>query len=234
MKFITDELGRDINEIDYSPENAWERLWKLLNDNILRFNPYRAADGPLVECAMRGFWCEFPAITQMMVFTFLDIRRIKARGYSYEAVFFKVGNFPKEYFIPLSTFLRGTTYRATRKSVRHMNGSKRITNRSHVEDLLGKRYFVSHALLGRNVISGNIAPAYRMYRLRGTTRNQAKIIREAMVKAKIAMLEEVCKHPYNLDYLACPRHLIDYEPYVRQAMERIRKYPEAQIPVTKC
>ncbi len=66
-----------------------------------------------------------------------------------------------------------------------------------------------------------------MTRLWGTEAHRARLIREAMMASKITMMEEVLKYPYNLDYLACRRHLIAYEPIVRQQIERFRRYPDA-------
>lgn len=225
MSTRIDELGLDWYDLDYEPENAWRRLRSILNDKVLQFNPYLVDDKPLIDCAMRGYWREFPALTQMMIFTFTDIRKIKTPAYSYEAVYFKIGNSPKEYYIPMATFILGISYRANRLRERQMIGKQRVTNYSMVVEMIGKSYFVSHALKGRSQIGEKEGLAYHMSRLWGSQTNQAKIIRSAMTAAKIYILEEVMKYPFNLDYLACPRSLIDYKPEILQAIEKFRRYP---------
>lgn len=64
---------REGDELNYSPEVAWHRLYEILNDKVMIFNPYLVGDEKLVECAMRGYWRDFPALTQMLVFTFVDL-----------------------------------------------------------------------------------------------------------------------------------------------------------------
>lgn len=225
-----DNYGPDRWQLDHSPENAWRRLEAILNDKVMRFNPYLVDDDALLECAMRGQWRGFPALTQMVVFNFLDIRRVQGHPRTYDAIFFRVGNSAEEHSFPVGKFISGTTYKATRHTVRQMAGKQRITNRALVEGLPGKSYFVSHALKGLCWRGSDFGLAYRMHRLWGTPANKAKIIREAMIASKITMLEEVLEHPYNLDYLACPRRLIDYATIVRAAIDKVRLYPTTIYP----
>lgn len=222
------DTGPDIFELDHSPENAWERLRKILDDKVLRFNPYLVDDNTLIDCAMRGYWRPLPALTQMVIFKFLDIRKVKAPYHGgFDAIFYQVGNLPGEHYFPIYSFIRRTSYRPTRHAELQMIGKQRITNHSMVDKLQGKSYFARHGLKGHYIQYG-INYAFRMTRLWGTDAHRAQLIREAMVTSKITMMEELLKYPYNLDYLACPRHLIDYEPIVRQQIERFRHYTDAR------
>ncbi len=73
---------------------AKARLEAILADKVMRFNPYRVGDEELLACAERGRWCPFPALTQMVIFHFLDIRQVVTR-HKFDALFFRIGNTPK-------------------------------------------------------------------------------------------------------------------------------------------
>ncbi len=223
MRYEEFIYGHDRNLLNYSPEDAWKRLYEILNDKVMGFNPYLVGDEELEKCAMRGYWRDFPALTQMVVFTFVDLRMIK-KQHTFDALFYRVGNNMEEYYFPLSTFVWGISYRPTFKNERSQIGKKRITNFRQVEDMIGKSFFVSHALCGSWMFE-NAKLAYRMVQLYGTVTKKAKIIREAMIASKIAMLKELLDHPYHPAYLNCPRNLINYEPIVLEKMEEIRRFP---------
>lgn len=76
---------------DGSVDEARERLEAILADKVLRFNPYRVSDEELVACAERGRWRPFPALTQMVVFHFLDIRAVKTH-HVFDAIFYRIGD----------------------------------------------------------------------------------------------------------------------------------------------
>lgn len=76
---------------DGSVDEARERLEAILADKVLRFNPYRVGNEELVACAERGRWRPFPALTQMVVFHFLDIRTVKTH-HVFDAIFYRIGD----------------------------------------------------------------------------------------------------------------------------------------------
>ncbi len=143
------DLGPDMLVLDSSPENAWERLRAILSDKVLCFNPYLVDDKALIECAMRGYWRPLPALTQMLIFNFQNIRKVKAPHHrEFDAIFYRVGSAPEEYYFPIRAFIMGTSYRPTRHTELQMIGKQRITNHTLVENMQHKSYFVSHGLKG--------------------------------------------------------------------------------------
>lgn len=215
--------GYDRALLDYSVENASKRLFEILNDKVLRFNPYLVNDEELLQCAERGYWRPSPSLTQMFVFHFNTIRTICIH-HSFDAIFYRIGRSPKEYYFPVSSFIDGAAYRPTRHKIKHQVGKKRITNLSHIEYLQNKSFFVSHTLPGLRDVDRS-QPVYHMFRLWGTPANKAKVIRECMIDSKIKMLKELIEHPYCPEYLGCPRYLINYEVIVQKLIEDISKYP---------
>ena len=232
MNYDSRIFGFDLKQLDYSVENASYRLAQLLNDKVLIFNPYTVTDDELIKCAERGYWRPFPALTQMLVFHFHDIRTITDH-HTFDAIFYRVGNSEKEYYFPVNSLINGATYRPTRRRLRNMIGKQRITNQSQIENIQNKSFFVSHGLPGYNKTLNNPRIIYQMHRLWGTRSNIARIIREAMIKSKITMLNELLEHPYCPEYLACPRYLITYEPIIRDLIADIQKYHCVQaVPAT--
>lgn len=62
-----------------------------LVDKVLRFNPYRVGHEELVACTGRGRWQPFPALTQMVIFHFLDIRPVRTH-HDFDAIFYRIGD----------------------------------------------------------------------------------------------------------------------------------------------
>lgn len=211
-----------------SPEEVRDRLRGILADKVLRFNPYAVDDKTLLACVERARWMPFPAITQMVVFHFMDIR-VVGKNHPYEAIFFRVGNDPDLQYLPVMILTDRLTYTATRTQTHVMVNGRPLTNAKMVANMQGKDFFVTHAL-PVEMPRGGIVCSYRMFRLRGSEERKAEIIRARMVESKIAMLEEILTHPYEYSYLRCSRHFIDYTTPIRAAIEAIRRFPSVLPP----
>ena len=200
----------------------------MLSDKVLSFNPYSVDDATLLKCVGRGIWKQFPALTQMLLFHFNDIRSI-GHGCPYDAIFFHVGDDTSERHFPVRCLTEKITYAATLRQVHVEVNGHAVTNERMVEKMQGKDYFVSHALPADATLRGQ-TPAYRMFRLKGTSRQCADIIRRQMVESKIRMLEEVLSHPYCREYLQCSRDFIDYATPILEAIDIIRRFPYHKPP----
>lgn len=199
------------------------RLSALLDDKVMRFNPYSVDDATLLACVERAVWLPWPALTQMVVFHFHDIRRVD-QGHSYDATFFHVGNDPKETHLSVRSLTRRATYTANLRQVHATANGLDLTSEKMVERMQGKDFFVSHALPVRNGIRDG-RPAYRMHCLKGVDSQKADLIRRAMIDAKITMLNEVLAYPFTPQYLRCSRGFIDYTTPIRAAIAAIRYFP---------
>lgn len=222
---FSDIYGYDPKSLLTSPDEVQKRLNEILGDKVLRFNPYSVDDETLLACCERARWTPWPALTQMVIFHFHEIRRVVRENNSYEAMFMNIGDDPEEFHILLNALIDKLTYKATLQQVHVMAGGRPITNRRIIESMQGKDYFVSHSLPARTSNMNN-RQAYRMYRLKGKNLQKADAIRTAMIEAKIAMLEEVLAHPYCKEYLCCSRNFIDYVAPISAAIAAIRKFPE--------
>lgn len=226
MIYIIDKYGYSPESLIKSPEEVRQRLRAILGNKILRFNPYSVDDETLLSCMERAIWQPWPALTQMVVFHFLDIRKVEWK-YPYEAIFFHVGKSPQETHLPLGALTDRVTYIANRRQVHVTVDGRPLTNDNMVERLSGKDYFVSHALHAEKP-NGKKALAYRMFRLRGDTHDRAEKIRQSMLESKIFMLQEILAHPYCSEYLQCCRDFIDYVSPIRQALDAIRNFSARQ------
>lgn len=227
MDFMSDFCKPDI--YGYRPEILIEdpaevkaRLDAILGDKLLRFNPYLVDDDALLACAERGQWRPWPSLTQMVVFHFHDIRKLEWK-HSYEAIFFHIGNDSREMHLSMNSLTKKVTYDATMQQIHVLINDRPLTNAKMVERMVGKDYFVSHALPARTE-AGQSRAAYRMYRLRGDEREQAALIREKMIESKIAMLREILAHPYAEQYLRCSRNFIEYTTPIEAAITAIRHF----------
>lgn len=225
---FTDIYGYNPSKLLTSQNEAWRRLLEMLSDKVLRFNPYSVDDATLLMCVGRGIWQPFPALTQMLVFHFHDIRSI-GHECPYDAIFFHAGDDASERHLPVRCLTEKITYAATLRQVHVEVNGHAVTNERMVEKMQGKDYFMGHALPADTTLRSQM-PAYRMFRLKGTSRQCADIIRRQMVESKIRMLEEVLSHPYCMAYLQCSRDFIDYATPIQEAIDVIRRFPNDQVP----
>lgn len=220
------------NSATTTAEEAAKRLDAILSDRLLWFNPYRVADRVLLDCAERGRWSPFPALTQMMVFHFKEIREIPAqRGYSsYRGIVFNIGCHNGETHVNVNSLIYPMTHIVTRQPVWTLINDRHLV-RSNVECLVGKNMFISHAVNCCR-INGMTRQAYRMYRLFGNEARRATTIRKSMCAAKIIMLNEVLHSPTHPDYLGNPCNSFDYAGPIRHAIAAISRFPDVTPPAT--
>lgn len=205
-----------------SPEEVRGRLKAILDDKILRFNPYSVDDETLLSCVERAVWQPKPALTQMVVFHFHEIRKVEWI-YPYEAIYFHVGESSQETHLPLSALTDRVTYIANRRQVHVAVDGRPLTNGNMVKRLCGKDYFVSHALQAEKP-NGKKVLAYRMFCLKGGSSERAEKIRQSMIESKKYMLHEILAYPYCSEYLQCCRDFIDYGSPIRQALDAISAF----------
>lgn len=210
------------------PDVAAQRLEAILTDKVLRFNPYSVSDEELLACAGRGWWRPFPALTQMVIFHFLDIRDVPTRGkHTFEAIFYRMGDSEREYCIPLSYFTHTVSHHSSKHPHRsQMNG--RNISPSVVPKMVNRTYFVSHAIVGHGKV-GQLKLAYRMQQLRGSVSAQADAIRQQMMRSKTAMLEEVLNYPESPVYLGYKGPEFDHAPLIQAAMATFSTYPNVAL-----
>lgn len=228
---MTAKVSDFIDRYGYSPDSlltseveVWRRLAAILGDKVMRFNPYSVDDDTLLASVERAVWQPWPALTQMVVFHFTGIRRVEWR-HPYEAVFFRIGEDPRETHLPLSALTEGLTYTATRGRLHTTLDGQPLTNAGMAERLCGRDCFVSHALPAERG-NGRKAPAYRMYRLAGDKQDRARKIRERMLASKALMLGEILAHPHCADYLQCSRDFVGYAAAINEALASIREFPD--------
>lgn len=225
MEFSANIYGNDPKSLLQSKEEVRNRLDAILSDRVMRFNPYSVDDATLIACAERAVWLPWPALTQMVVFHFHDIRRVEWEHHTYDAIFFHIGNDSQELQLPVSSLTGRITYTAMPREIHVTVNDRALTNKKMVEKMTGNDYFVSHALLARIGLLKH-RQAYRMYRLRGTESQKAQTIRLKMIESKITMLQEILAHPYAVQYLCCSRNFIDYTTTIEAAIATIRRFHE--------
>lgn len=202
-------------------EEAKQRLEAILSDKVMRFNPYKVGDSELLACARRGYWRPFPALTQMVIFHFLDIRTVVTH-HEFEAIFYRVGDYPQEHYFPLGAFKYTIAHHMRKSPIRSQMNGKNITC-SNIERLRNRSFFVSHAITGTRYLTRMLA--YQMHRLPESVAEQANIIRTQMCRAKIEMLEEVLAYPKSPVYLGYDGPDLDYVTPIRAALATFAQYP---------
>ena len=207
-----------------SPDEAMRRLGAILNDKLLKFNPYSVSDQALLDCAERGYWLPFPAITQMMVFHFHDIQRVSTtNGRSlYDGLFYHIGNTETKCHFGSFTLTHAMTHRATRGQTWTLIDGKHLVP-SKLRSLQGKSVFVSHTICCDNQWGG-VRQAYRMHTLRGTTEKRARTIRKSMCAAKIEMLQEMLRYPFLSEFLGNSCQNIDIANPIQRVINAIRNF----------
>ena len=226
MYFNSETYGPNPRTLLTSPGDVMRRLEAILCDKVMRFNPYAIDDATLLACAERAFMRPWPALTQMAVIHFLDIRRVMWR-IPYDAMFYRIGGSPREESMSVGSLTRRVTYTATLRQVHVTVDGRPLTNAKMAERMQGRDYFVSHALPAR-AEGGRPMQAYRLFSLKGNDARRAETIRERMLESKIAMLNEILAHPYAPEYLRCSRGYIDYAAPISAAISAIRCFPEAR------
>ncbi len=210
------------------PDVAAQRLEAILTDKVLRFNPYTVSDEDLLACAGRGWWRPFPALTQMVIFHFLDIREVPTSARNkFEAIFYRVGDSPREYYIPLNHFTNTVSHHTCKQPHRSQLNGRNITP-STIPKMVNRTCFVSHAIVGHGTI-GKLRLAYRMQQLKGPVSVQSNAIREQMICSKIAMLEEVLNYPQSPVYLGYKGPEFDHATLIQAAIATINSYPTAPL-----
>ncbi len=211
------------NDIGYSSE----RLRRILNGGRLRFNPYLVSDARLLEIVNSTGWGNECDITEIVVLRFTRLQKTEDWR-NFTGIFMQMGNSAEEVFINKSSFIYGVIANDSIKPERSVVGKKPVRNEKDIENLVGKTFFVSRVIRGSNKFgSGRVA--YRMHRLTGKPEKDAIVIREAIVAAKIEMLERILAYPESPDYLSCSRGFFDFETPIRYAIEVIRNFPLAGI-----
>lgn len=207
------------------PDYSLKRLGQILGRRRLQFNPYTVADSRLLEIADSTGWGNGLDITEIVTLRFTRLQETHDWR-NFTGVYMQVGNSTSEVFVNKGSLIFAVIANDSLRPERSMVGKKPIRNEKDVETLVGKTYFVSRVIRGCNKFgSGKVA--YRMHRLTGNPLKDAAVIREAMVSAKIEMLERILDYPESPEYLSCSRELFDFESPIRGAIEMIRRFPEA-------
>lgn len=212
------------------PEASQEGLEKMLAKPLLRFNPYRVSDETLLALAWQGTWGDEYDLTQMVVMRFGALRSTQRDPY-YDGIFVRVGRGGEEFCLSRSRLLHRVTARDTLQQVRNLYGKSRLCNDDAVKRLAGKTVFVSRLIHGRD-FNGSGRAAYRMHRLWGNLEKDARIIREAMIEAKIEMLERQLEMISAINVTGKRPDLLPYRDRILRAIARIRLYPSFSIPKT--
>lgn len=208
-------------DVRRSAEEAKARLEAILSDKVMRFNPYLVSDEELLACAERGRWRGFPALTQMVVYHFGEIRPV-VTARKFDALFYRVGNAPDEHYFPLGQLTGQISHHALRHQERVQVNGKNVT-RAAVLNLQNRSFFVTHAIPGFYGMKTN-AMAYKMFRLYGSPEKRAAMIRQQMCQSKIDMLLEVLHHPESPFYLGYYELDFDYVTPIRNAIAAISRY----------
>lgn len=201
----------------------FERLEKILSDKVMRFNPYLVDDRTLLESASRGRVLPLPSLTQMVIFHFLDIRKV-CKSFTYEAIFYRIGNSPETHHISISALTSSLTHYFTKRPAHSRFNTRNITNFSIVEKMQNRSFFVSNFILGTRGLE-KLTIGYRFHRLKGNEQAQAKLIRHSMCDAKIEMLNEVLTYPWSECHLKMAPDSFDYRPPLLRAIEIIKIFP---------
>ena len=195
------------------------RLKAILQDRVIRFDPYAVDDEMLLMCAERGFWRGGTALTQMTVFHFHDIREVKWKV-NYDALFFHIGEREEELSIPVNSLVNSVTHHITKYPVYSTINGRHIV-RSNIGTLQHKSVFVSHSIHGLIKIY-RAGQAYRMHLLHGRPQRRAATIRKAMIQARIEMLGEVLAYPESPFYLGGISSSFDHRLPLREAIARLQ------------
>lgn len=205
---------------DLAPE---ERLSQLLADKVMRFNPYVVDDHTLLECAARARFLPLPSLTQMVIFHFLDIRKV-FHNFSYEAIFYRIGNCPETFHISVPSLTNSISHYYTKQSIHSRFNKAILTNFSMVEKMQNRSFFISNFIPGcRPNQSFNMA--FRFHRLKGDEHSQADTIRRSMCAAKIEMINEVLTYPWSECHLKARPITFDYRTPLLHAIQIINNFP---------
>lgn len=217
------EYGYRPYELDNSPERAFARLESILNDKVMRFNPYSVSDDVLLACVERARWLPWPTLVQMVVFSFKGIIG-DVEGDNIGKLVFNIGNESIDRSIPIGALLKRYTHRGSRQQIRCQYNGRNITNSKMIEDLIGKDCFISYSLIGEDH-RGNLYVVYRMFSLRKNSCLRAQQIRQLMCEAKVMIAQEIINYPWAPEYLHCRRSLIDFMTPISQFINTVEEFP---------
>lgn len=212
------------------PDSYREKLWKFLNDRLLRFNPYTVSDEELLAGVVKIRWRGPFSLTQMVIMNFLDIQRSEDGNFMNDKVFYTLGDSDDVITEYMTAFTSKRIANDQLREIRSTINGRPITQSKQIYPLVGKRLFVS-----RNIItltrSGSYSKAMRMHRLKNDTAIDAAIIREASISAKLEMLERLLNYPHAYTYLhGTPTEPVDIETPIRALMAQIAEFPNVSVP----
>lgn len=214
-----------LNDIDYSRR----RLDIIMGRRRLGFNPYTVTDERLMEIVDTTDWGNENDIVQIVKVHFTRLRQV-TDSRQFDGIYMQVGHPPAEAFLHTNIFKHGIVANDTLHREYTYAGSRRIRKEEDIEWLVGKTFFISRVIRGCD-IKGYPRVAYRLHRLYGDTARDAAIVRTAMCRAKIEMLERIRDYPECRDYLDCNRNVFDfYWMRINQALEFVKHFPDTQIP----
>ena len=211
-------------------ESYVARLRMFLNDKLLRFNPYLIENEKLLEGIDKMRWRGMYSLTQMVILKFLDIQKLNDSEFSQEKVIYTIGDSAEEITEHMSAFTCKRTAADSLQQIRSTINNRPITQTCQIHSLIGKRIFVS-----RNVTTitsgGSFGKAMRMHRLKGNPEEDAAIIREAAVAAKLEMLKRLLAYPHANIYLGGePSAPADIRTPIRALMAEISAFPRVVPP----
>ena len=206
-----------------------ERLDRIMSRRRLSFNPYTVSDRRLLQLADSTKWGNPYDIVQLTTMTFTRLNPSPHGYYEYDRIYVRIGSEEKETFMSVYDFVHPLRSYADLSRLRSMIGKRIIRNEKDFISLQGKKVFVSHGIHGYNT-RGQDRLAYRFHKLTGNIRRDARTIRDAMITAKLEMLQLMLDRPWSPDLLQCSRGFFDYESRIHAAMELIRHFPDHPIP----
>lgn len=163
----------------------------------------------------------------MVILNFLDIQS-SVNGNSYDGkVVYSLGDSKDEITEYMSEFICRRTAADSLQQIRSTINNQRITQPRQIYSLIGKKVFVS-----RNVTTltsrGRMGKAMRMHRMKCKPEEDADIIRDAAISAKLEMLERLLAYPYAHVYLdGEPSEPIDIVTPIRSLMSEIATFHNA-------
>ncbi len=202
-----------------------DRLNRFLSDSLLRFNPYQISDERLLAGVEKMRWRGAFSLTQMVILNFRDIQSSGPEGYMREKVIYTLGDSDEEITEYIGAFIGRKDAADSLQPVRNTINDRAITQLKHMYPLIGKRVFVS-----RNIITvthrWGFGKAMRMHRLKGKPAEDAAMIRETAVSAKIEMLGRLLAYPRANVYLdGEPSMPVDIATPIRAVMAEISAFP---------
>lgn len=204
-------------------ESYRERLGKILNDSLLRFNPYSVSDERLMAGLEKMRWRSASSLTQAVILTFVGIRTEGSGLSAKDWVIYHVGDSAEEVSESMMSLTGRYTACDSLRQVRHTIGGRPVREARQIKGLIGKRIFVS-----RNIITSKgtgFGKAMSMHRLKGNLTENASTVREAMIAAKLEMLARLLEYSACSFYLdGTPSEPVDITTPIRSLIDEISQY----------